>query len=91
MKKTILTAFSILVFTALVSGGCTSTPKQGKILRHIAGYDCRPDFRSKRCPLATYQPGHRRYKSRMQPVHAVYDKTLTQGAATLTLKDYGLK
>lgn len=91
MKKTIITAFSILAFTALTTGSCTSTPKQGKLLRHVAGYDCRPDLRPQRCSLATYHSLKQWNKHQAQPIRTAYDQTLTQGAATLTLRDYGVK
>lgn len=91
MKKTIITAFSILTFIGLITGGCTSTPKQGRVLRHIAGFERQPDFHPKRCTLTTHQPGSYRSKYRMQSTHQAYNKTLTRGASTLTLRDYGLK
>ncbi len=91
MKKIILATCSVLVFTAFAAGGCTRTPKQGKLLRMASGTGYKPEHRPANCSLAGRPDGGSRGKYLMQSTHTTFDKALHAGASALTVSDYWRK
>lgn len=91
MRKIILATCSVLVLTAFATGGCTRTPKQGKLQRALSGTGYKPEKRPANCCLSTRQAAQRPGKYLMQPTHTTFDKALHAGASALTVSDYWRK